>query len=154
MQAFGKEHPQLGEATLEIIERLARSDWADFLAYNVAPEALVFGPDAQLIIVRETHESAVKLDEVVNILLEQLPGVNEFFVESTLSRQRLTLPAGEAEELRYREDFPHWESEAVTWYVLTVDNEVYRIHLTCPADQADGYAPVFEKIGQSFQLIE
>ena len=155
VQAFREQNSFLGEGELQPMERLARSGWVRFLAYDLAPEGLTAGPRVFIIISKDAHRTELSLDDYVQVILEQIPQNNEVLVESTLSHRRVGLLAGEAEEFRYREDFPQQESHAVTHYaVLTGGNDVYWITLNCLADQADGYAPVFEKIGQSFRLIE
>jgi hypothetical protein len=127
-----------------------------FFGLDLAPEATATGFATNVNILKQSLGAEVSLDFYVQVNVGQLEKMAN--VVKPVSHRRVNLVAGEGEELQYRMNMalPTGETIAVsiTQYAVIKGQDAYVVTLATTADQAERYAPIFEKIGQSFQWTD
>ncbi len=70
-----------------------------------------------------------------------------------VTHRRITLPAGEAEVIRYVTGEGATQGE-MTMYSFVQGADMLALWFIAPSSQAEGYAAVFEEIARSLEFIE
>lgn len=126
-----------------------------FFGFDAAPEVATAGLNS-VNVLKQSLGFQMSLDFFLQISVGTLENLAD--VVKPISQRRVNLTAGEAGELAYRMNLSLPTGQpvklAITQYVVIEGRDVYIISLGTTAGQAEKYAPVFEKVAQSFRLIE
>jgi hypothetical protein len=127
-----------------------------FFAVDLAPEALGTGLATNMNVIRQTPPAKVSLDMFAEINTGVLENLDT--VVGPVSHKRVNLGGTAAEKVTYGMEIKTASGKTVqmagTQYYVLSGKDVYIITLCTSVDQAADYAPVFEKIAQSFRLPE
>lgn len=127
-----------------------------FWAGDLRPQALITGFATNVNIFQASLTLQAPLDPYLQAAMRRLntlPGVVK-----PISKRYVDLTVGEVGELKFQLKITTTEGQpitaAVTQYLVIGEGEAYVITFTTTADQARRQARTFEKIGQSFRLVE
>jgi len=160
LKAVAEKHPQLAP----LLEWQARylvafggklsGSGGKFIGFDVAPGTTTAGYAAHIHIFKVPLPEQMPLHLLVQLALNHLQ--NRADVVKPIAHRRMTLTAGEGEKLQYRVSGSSEpvQTLAITQFLLSKGKDAYTVTLTTTADQAEKYAPIFEKIGQSFRVAQ
>ena len=125
-------------------------------ALDLSPESLEADFPASANVLKANLGAKIPLDSYVSLSLAQIKKfANPKF---PVTHRRVTLSNVEAEEIKYEMNLTVGRAAPVPFrivqYIIVDGSTAYVISLSCPVELDAAYAPVFEKIGQSFRLIE
>ncbi|MBI3977876.1 MAG: hypothetical protein HY331_06800 [Chloroflexi bacterium] len=120
-----------------------------FFGYQLASDGFA---QANVIPIPFGAETPLDFFEQVGVgLLESMPEIVK-----PVAVRRVALPAGEAAELRYRLNATTATGQVrpvvITQYLMVKGEKGYVLTLLTTPGQAESYAAIFERIGQSFRL--
>ncbi|MBI3329559.1 MAG: DUF4124 domain-containing protein [Nitrospinae bacterium] len=123
-----------------------------FIGFDPAPGPTVAGYAAHIHAFKVPLSEQMPLNLLVQLVMNHLE--NRVDVAKPISHRRVNLTGSEGEKVQYRvsgstDPAP---AMAITQFLLSKGQDVYTVTLTTTADQAEKYAPIFEKIGQSFRV--
>ncbi len=136
------------DATLEALPQAG----VEFFALDVAPEAgSAPGTNVNLLPVLP---EPTPLDQFIGDVVRQLEGSG--LVDGPVEQRRLTLGGSDVEELRFRLRQAEGTGPTITTtqYIFDQDRRNYALTFSCLEENTDAYAPVFEKIAESFAVTE
>lgn len=125
-----------------------RTSGTKLIALDMESRNREAGRYASVTVGKESLGQAATLDQVVQARVEQFRGQG-----MEIEHRRVTLPIGEAEEVR----IPAAESvsgAAAVQYLIVRGEHLYVVGSGADADLAAEYEPVFQKIVQSFRWME
>lgn len=154
IQALSQRNAEAA-SMIESQARAMASAGIAFFGFDPAPDALAAGVPTDANVQRQPLGSAMTLDEITSIAVQNLG--NSEAVEQPVTHRRVTLEAGEGEEFRFRANVTDQSGNplalAITQYLIIRRQDLYVITLTTTADRADAYAETFEQIGKSLRFI-
>jgi predicted secreted protein len=150
------ENPELREMlTSETLRNLVAGGLV-FYALDASPESLDGGIPATVNVLKVDLGLEVPLDFYISVNLAQVEQIAD--PDVPIIHERVSLTNLEAEEIKYAAEYVSAAGDPVpvmlTQYLALEGDTAYIITLATPTELADGYSPVFEYIGRSFQLLE
>lgn len=147
-----KQIPQFEDMQGDLRQQLASG--VKFFGFEGATFKMGFVTKVNVFRVRLTPEATLDTVVAEGITdLENLPNITKPIVH-----ERLKMTAGDGERIRlkFTRQMPTGQTVtlAMTQFTLVKGSDCYVVTLWTLADQADKYAPIFEKIGQSFRFIK
>lgn len=153
LDAFKQQNPEVGA----LIEQRLGGDTADLFKL-FAFDAQSFSQDATFVadlnVIRQSVPQNVDLaqyTEASRQQIEQLPNR-----QGDVAIDSVTVAAGRASKITYQAQLNAANGQplvvAIVQYVVVRGGDAYAVTLRSPADRVAEYTPVFEQIGQSFQV--
>lgn len=155
LEMLGDENPEMatllsGQASSLVISGIK------FFGFDVSVEAVSTGFATNVNVLSQPLGMEMSLDVFTQVTVAQLENME--LVKGRVSQRRVNLSTGEAVELKYRMEMqvPYGGTVtiAVTQYAFIRGEDAYVITLGTTEDQVETYAPLFEKIAQSFRLLD
>ncbi|MGD9099102.1 MAG: hypothetical protein PVF45_01385 [Anaerolineae bacterium] len=126
-----------------------------FFGFDVSVEAIMTGYTTNVNVLKQSLGLEMSLDFFVQVSVAQLENMDGI---EGVSQQRVDLEAGESAELTYQWNMVMPTGEtialAITQYAIIQGEDAYIITMTTTDDQIETYAPLFEKIASSFQILD
>ena len=155
MDAVGETNPELATLLKGQGRSLIASGFK-FWGFDLTPEAAKAGFLTNVNVLKQPLTIKASLDFYVQATLTQLESLSN--VIKPISHQRVKLAGSDAEEMRYQMKVAGITGKTVTaaatQYLLIREKDVYVITFVTVPEQVKKYAPIFEKIAQSFELAE
>ncbi|MBN1933939.1 MAG: hypothetical protein JW934_04720 [Anaerolineae bacterium] len=152
----GEKNPAFKEVFSSEAMRNLVASGVKFYGLDLKPETLIYDLPASMNIIQVDLGIAIPLDALIPNTLKQLETVAD--PKTPITHRRVTLSDLAAEELKYGLSMTDMMGNPVkgqiTQYLLIDGTVQYAITLISPNELAEDYAPVFEQIGQSFQLFD
>jgi hypothetical protein len=127
---------------------------AVFVAFDFTPERVTSGFVTNLNIIRSRLGGTYSLDFIVQVSAGQLEALDS--VAKPVEHVRVTLPVGPAEHFKYTINTKRSTGAALSYnviqYVLVDGTDEYILTFSCSPTWAETYAPVFDRIAQTFTL--
>ncbi|MBM3131160.1 MAG: hypothetical protein FJ009_21365 [Chloroflexi bacterium] len=142
-KVLGSQAPQMAAAGIK------------FIAIDLTPQPEAPNFATNLNVLRHTIPSATTFDAYVNTNVKQL---QDSGIAKSITRRRVKLPAGDAEEIRYAAAMAITGAEktqmALTQYLLVRNQQGYVLSFTTDPKLDAKYFPLFEKIVRSLQWTQ
>jgi len=153
LDTVGELNPEMAKLLKGQARSLAASGFK-FWGFDLDPQAAKTGFLTNINVLSQPLIVKASLDFYVQASVAQLENLSS--VIKPVTHRRIKLTAGDTEELQYRMKVASATGKTVTvvatQYFLIQDKHFYVITCGTLPEQAKKYAPIFEKIGQSFQL--
>jgi hypothetical protein len=153
LDIVGNSNPELGDLLRGQAYNLLSSG-ISFYAVDLSSDSIKAGFPTNLNILKQPLRIKASLDFYVQANVSQMEELSN--VIKPITHRRVKLASNEAEELKYRMMMTMPPSKtvtiAVTQYLIIKDKDLVLISFGAPADLAQQYAPVIDKITQSFQM--
>lgn len=148
MTAAADKYPQLAA----VYEQMKNNSLDyKFFAFDLTPEAIAGNADTSVNVVTMLLPVDMSLDVYVQISVKESEKLN--VASSPITHERMKTKWGELEKLRYSVSPGDVAPSGVTQFVGIKNKVAYILTMTTAKDQVEKYGPIFEKIGQSFDLI-
>jgi hypothetical protein len=152
LAAYGGNAPEMAALLEGLGEDIGDFD-VELWAFDLVPTSTMGVFVANVAVLRQPLPSNIALEEFVGAFVARLERTPT--VERPVARRQVDLVAGVGEELRYRLDLrrPMGATLALArvQYLVAHGSDVFVVTLTSATDEAQRYAPVFERIGRSFR---
>jgi hypothetical protein len=155
LEDVAKKSPKLAEGIQSQAKALT-SGGAKLIAFDLTAQNSTSGFTTLVNVIKQSSDKPIVLDNYISssiAALEQAKGVAKPIIH-----RRTTLPAGEAEELRYKVSTQKADASPLTLsyiqHAIVKDKTVFVITYACAADQSEKYPDIFNKIAQSFKVIQ
>ncbi len=126
-----------------------------FMAFNLEPGAYSSGFATNVNVIKQDLPLPMSPSVVAQIVAGQLEGLDS--VEKPVGRRQISLKSGSAEGLtiHMRNQLPDGSTIALTMLqLITVKgNSAFAVTLTTPTAEFDKYSATFDKIEQSFTIL-
>lgn len=154
LDAFSKLNPDIGDW----LEEQARSLMAaglGFFAIDPDPAGVKAGFLTNCNILKQRLNIKASLNFYVQTTIPQLESLSN--IAGPVTHRRVQVAGIEAEELKYQLSMSTATRKTVrvaaTQFLVIRDKDMYVISFATPADHSQKYAPIIDKIIQSFKLI-
>ncbi len=152
----GEQNPAFKDMfSSEMLLRLAAAG-IKFYGMNLQADAMAYDLPPSINILKIDLGMALPLDTYIPATLKQLEAVAD--PEVPITHRRVTLSGVDAEEFKYGMAMTNLLGKPikgkVVQYLLVDGTTQYAITLASPNELAEGYAAIFEQIGQSFKLFD
>jgi hypothetical protein len=153
-QGLKDRNPKFASAFQGVSSQLAASK-IKFFAIDASQQAISSNYITSMNALREALPTEMSLDRYVQANITNLS--RSGLPNKTPTRKRVTFPAGAAEEIRYQATGLSVVNEKITisvlQYVLVRGRYGYVTTFGTTPDKNNAYAPVFQKMMQSFQWV-
>jgi len=153
MKVAREQNPQVAEAWEQQFSNLKGSDLVPFAGLDLAPESTSSGLATAVTIFRQQTDKS--LDSYVVAYIDAQSSLRETI--KPVAHWRVYLTVGAAEEVQFRRNVTALNGQVgttmVTQYLIIKGKDLYMLTFSTTVDQAEKYAPTFEKIAQSFQWV-
>jgi hypothetical protein len=155
LDAVKEQNPEMAV----ILEGQARNlvvSGIKFFGFDVSLDAMATGFATNVNVLKQSLGMEMSLDVFAQVSVAQLENMD--MILGDVTQRHVNLAAGEGIELKYRMEMNLPDGKAMTLaltqYAVIRGEDAYVITLSTTDDQAGTYAPIFEKIAQSFQLLD
>jgi hypothetical protein len=155
LDTIAESNPEIGTLLKGVGRSLIASGFK-FWGFDLTPEAAKTGLLTNINVLKQPLTIKASLDFYVQASLTQLEDLSN--VIKPISHRRVKLAGSDAEELQYQMKVVGATGKTVivaaTQYLLVREKDVYAISFATVPGQTKKYAPILEKIMQSFELTE
>jgi hypothetical protein len=154
LKKLANSDPNLKSMLTEQV-RSAAANGVKFFGFD-APEDLASEEIALMNVGKSSAATDMPLETIARAVLNQYNDLPTVLKPVTL--KRIQLPAGDARQfqvnIKLQDGTGKTREIEMTQYILINGGYPYFISFSTPRDQAETYAPIFEKIAQSFQFVK
>jgi hypothetical protein len=156
IEALAENNPAWADVLEEQARYLKASGTLKFLAFDFSTGVVDSPYPSYVEVIRQpVIISKLLLSPYVQNLVKNIERVPTAM--KPVSWRRITLPAGDAAEIRFGLQFAGPAGEAITLsvveYLIPTSQELYTISFSAPMDLAERYDALFEEIAETFELL-
>ena len=141
-----EKNPNIDKNYEALFEKIVEGGYIKFFAYD--GNSLTSGFLTNINVMKEQLKFEISLDVYIELTKAQLEKML-----NPVTNRRIKTNSGEAEVLYYKIITGN-QVVAITQIIAVKGKEAFVVTLSTSESQAEKYSPVFEKIGQSFEVFD